>query len=35
MSVRNLETMFAPASVAVVGVNDRPGSVGMVVLRNL
>ena len=35
MSVRNLETLFAPASVAIVGVNDRPGNVGMVVWRNL
>jgi acetyltransferase len=35
MSVRNLETLFAPASVAVVGVNDRPGNLGMVVWRNL
>jgi acetyltransferase len=35
MSVRNLETLFAPASVVVVGVNDRPGNLGMVVWRNL
>ncbi|NKE65687.1 bifunctional acetate--CoA ligase family protein/GNAT family N-acetyltransferase [Ramlibacter sp. RBP-2] len=35
MSVRNLEALFAPASVAVVGVPERPGQVGNVVLRNL
>ncbi|MDB5941239.1 MAG: family N-acetyltransferase [Ramlibacter sp.] len=35
MSVRNLEFLFQPASVAVVGASDRPGSVGAVVLRNL
>ncbi len=35
MSVRNLEALFAPASVAVVGVADRPDNVGRVVLRNL
>lgn len=35
MSVRNLEALFAPGAVAVVGVSDRAGSVGAVVLRNL
>ena len=35
MSVRNLEAMFRPASVAVIGASDREGSVGAVVLRNL
>ncbi len=35
MSVRNLETLFAPASVAVIGVSDRPGNLGQVVWRNL
>ncbi len=35
MSVRNLEALFAPASVAVIGVPQRPGQVGNVVLRNL
>jgi acetyltransferase len=35
MSVRNLEALFAPASVAVIGVSDRTDSVGRVVLRNL
>ncbi|MCM2251328.1 MAG: bifunctional acetate--CoA ligase family protein/GNAT family N-acetyltransferase [Ramlibacter sp.] len=35
MSVRNLEALFAPASIAVIGVSERPGNVGMVVWRNL
>jgi len=35
MSVRNLETLFAPASVAVIGISDRPDNLGMVVWRNL
>ena len=35
MSVRNLEALFAPASVAVIGVADRPDNLGRVVLRNL
>jgi acetyltransferase len=35
MSVRNLEALFSPASVALIGVSDRPDNVGRVVLRNL
>lgn len=35
MSVRNLEALFQPASVAVIGASDQAGSVGLVVLRNL
>ena len=35
MSVRNLEALFQPASIAVIGASDRAGSVGSVVLRNL
>ncbi|SFC25625.1 acetyltransferase [Polaromonas sp. OV174] len=35
MSVRNLEALFQPTSVAVIGASDRKGSVGSVVLRNL
>ena len=35
MSIRNLEALFQPRSVAVVGASDRPGSVGAVVLRNV
>jgi acetyltransferase len=35
MSVRNLEALFAPASVAVIGISERPDNLGMVVWRNL
>jgi acetyltransferase len=35
MSVRNLEALLAPASVAVIGVSDRPDNLGQVVLRNV
>ena len=35
MSLRNLDRLFRPGSVAVIGASDRPGSVGTVVMRNL
>ncbi len=35
MSVRNLDKLFKPASVALIGATDRAGTVGAVVLRNL
>ncbi|MGE4244065.1 GNAT family N-acetyltransferase [Ramlibacter sp.] len=35
MSVRNLEALLRPASIAVIGASDRPGSVGAVVWRNV
>ncbi len=35
MSVRNLQHLFAPRSVALVGASAREGSVGATVLRNL
>ncbi|WP_426105722.1 GNAT family N-acetyltransferase [Massilia sp. TSP1-1-2] len=35
MSVRNLERLFAPASVAIIGASERHGSVGATVLRNV
>jgi len=35
MSVRNLDRMFNPGSVALIGATPRPGSVGGVVMRNL
>lgn len=35
MSVRNLEALFMPQSVAVVGVSGRQGNLGAIVLRNL
>jgi acetyltransferase len=35
MSIRNLDKLFAPASVAVIGASERPGSIGSVLTRNL
>lgn len=35
MSVRHLESLFNPRSVAVIGASDRPGSIGNVLMRNL
>jgi acetyltransferase len=35
MSVRNLDKLLAPRSVALIGATPRPGSVGAVVARNL
>ncbi len=35
MSTRNLEYLFAPRSVAVIGASERPASVGYTVMRNL
>src|SRR5262245_47475766 len=35
MTVRNLEYLFRPKSVAVIGASDREGSVGAAVTRNL
>ncbi len=35
MSIRNLQHLFAPKSVAVIGASDKPNSVGATVLRNL
>lgn len=35
MSVRNLEFLFAPRSVVVIGASDKPHSVGATVLRNM
>jgi acetyltransferase len=35
MSIRNLDALFEPKSVAVVGASDRPGSIGATVWRNL
>jgi len=35
MSIRHLEALFRPGSIAVIGASDRPGSVGAVVLRNV
>ena len=35
MSIRNLDHMFRPRSVAVIGASRRPHSVGATVMRNL
>ena len=35
MAVRNLEKIFRPQSVAVVGASDQPGKVGYTLLKNL
>ncbi len=35
MSIRNLDALFDPASVAVIGASARPGRVGSTVWRNL
>jgi acetyltransferase len=35
MSVRNLDSLFKPTSVAVIGASKSPGSVGGIVMRNL
>lgn len=35
MSVRNLEYLLRPRSVAVVGASNRPRSIGATVMRNL
>jgi acetyltransferase len=35
MTVRNLDSLFRPHSVAVIGASNTPGSVGTVVFRNM
>src|SRR4051794_34342479 len=35
MTIRNLEHLFAPKSVALIGASERPHSIGATVLRNL
>jgi len=35
MTIRNLEKLFRPRSVAVIGATNRPGAVGAVVMHNL
>ena len=35
MTIRNLQHLFNPESVAVIGASQRPHSVGATVLRNL
>ena len=35
MSVRNLDALYKPKSVALIGASKRPGSIGAVIARNL
>jgi acetyltransferase len=35
MSTRNLDALFAPRSIALIGASNQPGSVGAVLARNL
>ncbi|MCP1364277.1 acetate--CoA ligase family protein, partial [Halomonas sp. BBD48] len=35
MSIRNLDALFNPSSIALVGASNRPGSIGAVLARNL
>jgi acetyltransferase len=35
MTIRNLEFMFSPASIALIGASPRPGSVGRIIASNL
>lgn len=35
MSIRNLDSIFKPKSVALIGASDHPGALGAVTLRNL
>jgi acyl-CoA synthetase (NDP forming) len=35
MTIRNLDFLFKPKSVALIGASKRPGSLGAVVARNL
>lgn len=35
MSIRNLDALFQPSTIALIGASNRPGSVGAVLARNL
>src|SRR5688572_6298200 len=35
MTIRNLDAAFMPRSVALIGASDKPGSVGLKLMRNL
>ncbi len=35
MTIENLDRIFSPRSVAIIGASQRPGSVGRTVLDNL
>jgi len=35
VSIRNLDALFAPSSIALIGASNRPASVGYALARNL
>ncbi len=35
MTTRDLDALFAPKAIALLGASNRPGSVGAVIARNL
>jgi acetyltransferase len=35
MTIRNLDAVFRPRSIAVIGASERPGSIGRILLENL
>ncbi len=35
MSIRNLDSLFKPASLAIIGASERPASIGQLVTRNI
>lgn len=35
MTIRNLDRLFAPGSIAIIGATNRPGAVGNIVTRNI
>jgi len=35
MSIYNLDRLFHPSSVAVIGASDQPGRIGMALMKNL
>ncbi|MGA8281344.1 MAG: CoA-binding protein, partial [Desulfobacterales bacterium] len=35
MSIHNLDRLFAPRSLAVVGASDRKGTIGAAIMQNL
>jgi acetyltransferase len=35
MSIRNLDALFDPSTITLIGASNQPGSVGAVLARNL
>ncbi len=35
MSIRNLDSLFKPTSVAIIGASERAGAIGQLVTRNI